>query len=280
MINCPNKSLPSWKKLHSLGPDISNYIWNKLAGEISDDGKPITNIDRFNRILKSNNGNYKDSYLEFLGLTENDITKEELTGDTIPALDQILSENDKALLEDLNQLDRIAEIKRKAIIASESKLEYQIKRKVVKSESEIEKREDFIEKLNSLEAEEAMILFTWQTASSTNKIYKEWLDVKKKLQAIREGKLDKSIEEVLTADMLYNWRDFLSASDTIAKKNDIKKLYDVLGLQLTANNLSEYYGRLHKDFENELLKDYDSLTSEEKSRISKEDYLRSKQYII
>jgi len=130
MISCPNKNLPSWLKLDSLIPDISNYVWNKLLGEISDDGKPIGNLERFNRILSQNNNDYKKTYLQFLNVSEKNITKEELIGNIDPIINNLLSEGDKALIEDLQLLDRAAEIKHNMIVALESKLNKQIKIKL------------------------------------------------------------------------------------------------------------------------------------------------------
>jgi hypothetical protein len=318
MITCPNKASKAWKSLNSLVPDLSHHIWNKLEGDISDNGKPTEDIDRFNQLLEENDNDYKQTYLDFLGLSEpalrETLTKEDIIGDSKSVENQLLSESDKALLEDLNQLDRISEVRRKAIIATESKLELQIRRKKV-TEGEVEKREEFIKKLETLEAEEAMILFTRQATESTNKIYYEWLKVKKELKAISDGTSNKTRQEVLTPGMLYNWRDFLSAydsieefqailmddgridnimtidskgkkvklskvlSDTISKKNDIKKLYDVLGLELTAESLSPYYNKIYKDFEIQLSKKYKTLNNEEKSKISEVDYIRSQKYL-
>lgn len=41
MINCPNKSLPSYKNLEKrVGVDLAHYIWHVTGGEISDSGLP------------------------------------------------------------------------------------------------------------------------------------------------------------------------------------------------------------------------------------------------
>lgn len=322
MLKCPNKNLPSWKKLHSLTPSISNYVWDKLDGNISNDGKPIDNLNRFNQLLEESNNDYKQAYLKFLGVSEKEVSeyipiKEDIIGDdTETSFRQILSEKDKELLADLTQLDELAAVKRKSINNLENKLNLLIQKKIIKSETEIEGREDFIKRLHDLEAEEAMILFTKQAAENVNKIWREWLNVKVELDKISAGTSDKRIEEVLSAEMLYRWRDFLSAydtiedfeaailddgridnikvefvkgrpvtlksvlSDTISKKNKIKKLYDVKGLDLLSVDLEPYYGKIHRDAENTLKMNYRSLSKAEKSKISEEDYVRSQQDIL
>jgi len=305
MINCPNRNTPAWRSLNSLVPDLSNHIWHKLEGQISDNGHPMENTDRFNKLLEDNDNDYKKTYLDYLGIGEKElletpITKEDVTGDIKKPLNDVLSLPEVPLESNFTKLDRMSEIKEKAIKRLEFKRELNIKKK--KSSFDPEAAEVFIKELKGLEASQSMLRFARQAEKSVNGIYTQWLKIGNKLKQIDEGtlKIDKKV--VLNPQILSQWSDYLSAydsieefrnaliedgslykdevlkkmlNDTIEKKNAIEKLYDVLGYDIAAEFLEPHNDQIKKDFEIQVSKSYKKLTPEQKSQISEETYIQT-----
>jgi len=198
--------------------------------------------------------------------------------------------SEDVLTDDLSQLDAISEIKAKAIRALETKLELEVRRKNL-TEDDIISRKDFIEKLSKLEAEQSLVLFTKQAAKNTASIVDEYNT------KLKESNNE---EDVFTPQMLYRWRDYLSAYDTIEdfqtyliqnnqlvnnpeldniltttikNKNAIQKLYETKGLDMIAKYLAPHYNALYKQFEILTDRQYDSLSEAIKSKITKEEYV-------
>jgi hypothetical protein len=234
------------------------------------------------------------------------ITKEDVvpSNSIEDSMKEVLSESEvKTTVSDLNQLDRLSEIKQRALKALEFKYEkIQLRKKTLTSKQKLE-GEEFLKKLEKLEAQSSLIEFTKHAASRTDAIYKEWMSIQKQLKKIEEGALDKDKNKLFNPDKLYKWKDYLSAYDslddfrnamtedgtidsvdpmvkkaldeTIAKKNAIKRLYDVKGIDMVAEHLAPYYNKLYKDFEVEVGRKYKSLPEYEKSRISESDFITS-----
>ncbi len=304
MINCPNRNTDAWRSLNSKVPDLSNHIWHKLVGEVDKDGHPIENKDKFDKLLKDNDNDYKKTYLDYLGLSESEllktpITKEDVTGDIETPMKDALSEKERKEFFNLTSLDRLAEIKQEVINRLKFKKELSQKKKSTKIDPE--KAEEFIKKITELEADKSMILFIDQVERSTNKIYTEWLDIKDKLDRIDKGTLNLDKRKVLSSSKLSAWADYLSAYDSIedyrnaltedgsldknpelkkrlddiiGKKNTIQRLYDVLGLDIAAEMLAPHNDKIYKDFEIKVRKKYKDLSAIEKSKISEETYIR------
>lgn len=288
MPTCPNKNTPNWKALKQLVPKIASHVWNKLNGAIDINGYPENNKELFDKLLVENNNDLTNTYISFIRST------------VIPGIDPnalhtlSISSNlplsEDVLTDDLSQLDAISEIKAKAIRALETKLELEVRRKNL-TEDDILSRKDFIEKLSKLEAEQSLILFTKQAAKNTASIVNEYNNI---LNKIKEG------EDVFTPQMLYRWRDYLSAYDTIEdfqtyliqnnqltnnpeldkiltstikNKNAIQKLYETKGLDMIAKYLAPHYNALYKQFELLTGRQYESLSESAKSKITKEEYI-------
>ena len=234
------------------------------------------------------------------------ITKE----DVIPSksvedsMKEVLSESEvKTTVSDLNQLDRLSEIKQRALKALEFKYEkIQLRKKTLTSKQKLE-GEEFLKKLEKLDAQTSLIQFATHAAKRTDAIYQEWMNIKKQLDQIDKGELDKDKSKLINPARLYAWKDYLSAydslddfrnamtedgtidsvdplvkktlDDAIFKKNAIKRLYDVMGIDMVAEHLAPYYNKVYKDFELEVGKKYKSLPESEKSRVSETEYIQA-----
>jgi hypothetical protein len=259
--------------------------------------------------------------LEELGISKVTDVTEEISDSNEPLLQPIVSDpiepseihtpstteelplEEDVLTDDLSQLDRIGEIKAKAIKALETKLELEVRRKNL-TEEDIDRKKGFVEKLSKLESEEAMILFVKQASQAVSNIVSKY---NSKLNKIKSEGLKYS--DVITPGVLYQWRDTLSAYDTIedfrsyliqedkldsikdidingtplseildktiVSKNAIKDLYETKGIDMVAEYLAPHYNKIYKDFEILSSKKYDKLTDEDKAKISKKDYVAS-----
>jgi len=227
------------------------------------------------------------------------ITKEDVTGDTKKPLNDVLSLPEVPLESKFTKLDKMSEIKEKAIKRLEFKRELNIKRKKPSFDPEAEKV--FIEEIKKLEASQAMLRFTRRASKTVDGIYSQWLKIKEKIKLIDEGKLNIDKSVVLNPQILSQWADYLSAfdsleefrnalvadgslykdevlkkmlNDTIEKKNAIEKLYDVEGYDMMAGFLEPHNDQIRKDFEILASKSYKKLTPEQKSQISEERYIQ------
>jgi phage anti-repressor protein len=305
MINCPNKSSNNWKSLYELVPHLANHIWDKLNGEIDKDGKPLEHKDLFDRLLKKNKDNYKKTYLDYLNklasgdIEETPITKEDIKVDNSRELKEVLSESRKPIESKSSSSIRKSEIRDQAIKSLKFKLELSQKKKSTRIDPE--KAQDFIKKLNDLEVDQALTLFTNQAEKNTNSIYSEFLDMVDKLNQIEKGTLDLDKKIILNPSKISNWIDYLSAYDSIndyrtsltmdgslyknpelkkildniiSKKEEIQKFYDVISVDINSELLEPHFDGIRKDFEIQVAKDYDKLSKEEQSKISKESYVQ------
>lgn len=300
MPTCPNKNTPNWKALKQLVPKIASHVWNKLNGAVDINGYPENNRELFDKLLVDNNNDLTNTYKSFIKST------------MIPGIDpntfhtlsisRNMSLPEDVLTDNLSQLDAVSKIKDKAIKALENKLELEVRRKNL-TEDDILDRKDFIEKLSKLEAEQSLILFTKQAAKNTASIINEY---NAKLKEAKD-----TGQDVFTPQMLYRWRDFLSAYDTledfetyliqgnqkdilntavvlegkktirlediisttIKNKKAIQKLYETKGLDMVAEYLAPHYNALYKQFELLTDRQYDNLSESAKSKITKEEFI-------
>lgn len=303
MLICPNKSLKNWRELDKMVPSISNYVWHYLGGNINEEGLPEDHLDRFSTILSQNDNDYTKSYIQLIGeikgtneystnyykLLKEDkpITPEEVFGEKLEEYEP--SEEEKAVISGLSNIDALSKLKDKAIAALENKLKIQ-KRHL--SPGTIERSEKFIKELIDLEADAAILKFIERAAVQADRIYKDY-------KALEEGKQ-------LTLGQLYKWKDYLTAydsieeyqselislgkynpkgevekklSETIATKNAIKNLYDTKGKDMLASALAPYYDKIYVDFRDKVSKQYDTLSEDDKQGLTKQQYIDTQESI-
>ncbi len=313
-MTCPNKSLLSWKKLDELVPSISYYVWNKLNGEVDDNGHPIKNKEVFDKILEKSGNDFKSSYIQFVGDGYKSIEEIEEESKTIEKQSLIneqevkdielsetpeLTHSEKTLTDHLSKLDRMGELREKAIKALQVKLQL---RKKKFTESDIRRAEEYIKKLSELESEQALIDFTKQANKVVNRYYKEYLNVKQQLKDIQEGKSDLKKEDIWNPSILHKWRDYLAAynvvddfrnqllregrldnqpeikaiiNNVIEKKDLIRELYEVEGKDMDAEFLAQNYNKLYIDNKILATQEYEKLDDSQKAKITKEEFIRA-----
>jgi hypothetical protein len=300
MPTCPNKNTPNWRSLHNLVPSISNYVWDKLNGQIDQNGYPEHNLDKFKSLLSKNNNDFKNTYLEYMKTVERiSIDPDELEIYSSSLVDENIPLEEDILTDSLKYLDSLGEIRSKAVKALETKLEIEATRKHL-LEDDILKRKALIDKLSKLEADKAMVLFVNQAAKSTENTMKEYNFKLKQLKDIKDGKSNLKEEDIFNPKLLYNWRDYLSAYDTIEdyqnyliqnnelsnkeelekiltevikNKNAIKDLYVSKGLDMAAKFLAPNYNKLYVLYEKILRQKYSKLDDTDKAKITEREFI-------
>lgn len=166
---CPNKALKSWKTLDNLIPDISHYVWDRLSGEISDNGKPLVNEkedERFETLLAKNNNNFYDSYLEYLNSSN------------IETLNDV--KLDKSVeLNKYKSLSKLAELRHKVLTSLQAR--YKTFTKQGKSQEVLTKMSEFQQQIANSEAELGLYKFIVDAEGEVNRL-------------ITDGQIDKWIK--------------------------------------------------------------------------------------
>lgn len=251
--------------------------------------------------------NKENVYRALVDLTTKQFTTDDNAYRDIESTDKYrnLSEEEKALTDNLSQLDDISKLKEKAIQATRTKLQIELHSHGHKlTTDEINRREEFIDKLKGLEAEQALILYTKQASAVTNRFYKQYEIILQQLKDIDNGKSNIDRNKIFNPSILAKWRDYLSAydvidsyqalltregrfntlpdnlglvlNDTIRKKNALKDLYLTEGIKLNADFLSTNYDRFYVQFESDIKKKYSELSQDQKDKISEADFIRAK----
>ena len=212
-----------------------------------------------------------------------------------------LTTSEKTLTDHLSRLDRMGELKDKAIKALQIKLEVIMQRSHL-DQQDIDKANAFIERISKEESNQALITFTTEANRVTNRFYRDYLKVKQQLKDIEEGKSKLKKEDVFNPSILNKWRDYLASynvvedfrhqlfregrldedptlkaiiNNVIEKKNDLRELYKSEGLDMDAEFLANNYNRVFNDFKSLQSKKYDDFSTEDKAKISKEDFVRA-----
>ena len=166
---CPNKSLKSWKTLDSMIPDISHYVWDKLSGEISDNGKPLENekeSERFATLLEKNNNNFYDTYLEYLHSTNNENIND-------VNLDKSVE------LNKYKSLSKVAELRHRVLTSLQSR--YKTFSKQGKTQEVLTKMSELQQDIANSEAELGLYKFILDAEGEVNRL-------------ITDGQIDKWIK--------------------------------------------------------------------------------------
>jgi hypothetical protein len=178
MPTCPNKSLKSWKSLDEKVPSISNYIWDKLEGNINDYGEPINNTREFSELFSKNNKDYIKTWVDFINnkfgtatTIQEAITAEEVLRDFPKS--ELTSEDEKTLVSDLAIMDNITEIKNTAVERLERRLKLNERFKNIGTE-QLEEQKEFVAKLAKLDAEKALVDYVKQAVKTINKQFTIW----------------------------------------------------------------------------------------------------------
>ena len=215
-----------------------------------------------------------------------------------------LSESEKALTESLSELDRMAQLKEKAIKAARTKLviEQEVYGKKF-NEEELSARTAFIEKMEKQESELALITYTQKAYTQTKSVYSKYESVVKQLADIDSGKSKLLRKDIFNPALLAKWRDYLAAYDvidefqsqlmregrldklpdvkklleeTIRDKNFIKDLYRIEGVNMNAEFQVKYYDQHRVDLENTTRMEYSQLPQDQKDKISEQEFIRAK----
>lgn len=274
MTTCPNTNSDDWKALvrkykNHGGLDLvkAMYIKNDERIPTLSEAKKLTGL-----------------------ITEEDVHKaSKIDLKPLPLSEDVLTTG-------LSNISNLQKINDKAILALSRKLEIQDRGNL--TEDEKTEKVKFINDLKKLEVKDSLLKFVAQAAKSTSIIYKEYTGI---LDQITNGTPK---EEVLTPSTLDRWKDYLSAydeleniqsefqkegwldrvdgkenplntqlADTIKLKNTLTKLYQTEGLKMVAKALAPHYGKIYRDFEIDKSREYDSLTDEQKSGLTKKQWI-------